>query len=93
MCLDLGYKAVASDPKGDRVVLLELPGATLALQNEEHLLVDSPLADRYTPGDWLLACPTHVCPTCALHRDACVVEHGQVVARWAVAARDRQLSV
>lgn len=93
MCLDLGYKAVASDPKGDRLVLLDLPKAKLVLQNEEHLLVETPDAPRFKPGDELLACPTHICPTCALHGEAYVVEGGQVTGRWTVAARDRWLEV
>jgi D-serine deaminase-like pyridoxal phosphate-dependent protein len=93
MCLDLGYKAVASDPKGDRLVLLDLPDAKLVLQNEEHLLVETPDASRFQPGDELLACPTHICPTCALHKEAYVVEGGRVTTRWQVAARDRWLDV
>jgi D-serine deaminase-like pyridoxal phosphate-dependent protein len=93
MCLDLGYKAVASDPKGDRLALLDLPDARFVLQNEEHLVVETPRAADYRPGDALLACPTHICPTCALHKEAYVIEHGRVAGRWAVAARDRQLSV
>lgn len=93
MCLDLGYKAVAADPKEDRLVLLDLPDARLPLQNEEHLLVETAQATRYKPGDELYACPTHICPTCALHKEAYVVEGGEVVERWQVAARDRQLEV
>jgi D-serine deaminase-like pyridoxal phosphate-dependent protein len=93
MCLDLGYKAVASDPKGDRLILPDLPDARLVLQNEEHLLVETPQAARFHPGDELLACPTHICPTCALHKEAYVVEGGRVAARWQVAARDRWLEV
>jgi D-serine deaminase-like pyridoxal phosphate-dependent protein len=93
MCLDLGYKAVASDPKGDRLMLLDLPDAKFLLQNEEHLLVETPEAVRFQPGDELLACPTHICPTCALHKEAYVVERGRVVGRWKVAARDRWLEV
>ena len=38
-------------------------------------------------------CWWHVCPTCALHRQAYVVENGQVVGQWEIAARDRVLSV
>ena len=93
MCLDLGYKAVASDPKGDRMVLLDLPDAQLVLQNEEHLLVETPQASRFQPGDELFACPTHICPTCALHKEAYVVDEGRLVGRWQVAARDRWLDV
>jgi D-serine deaminase-like pyridoxal phosphate-dependent protein len=93
MCLDLGYKAVASDPKGDRLVLPDLPDARVVLQNEEHLLVETPEAARFNPGDELLACPTHICPTCALHKEAYVIESGRLVARWPVAGRDRRLEV
>ncbi len=93
MCLDLGYKAVASDPKGDRLVLIDLPNAKLVLQNEEHLLVETAHAARFKPGDELLACPTHICPTCALHKEAYVVENGRLIGAWQVVARDRYLEV
>ncbi len=93
VCLDLGYKAVASDPKGDRVRLLDLPDAKIVGQNEEHLVVETPESDRLPPGTALLAIPTHICPTCALHAFAYVIEDGRVTDRWAVAARDRVLQV
>jgi D-serine deaminase-like pyridoxal phosphate-dependent protein len=40
----------------------------------------------------VLALPTHICPTCALHRRAYVVEDGRPVDEWEVAARDRVLT-
>jgi D-serine deaminase-like pyridoxal phosphate-dependent protein len=90
--LDLGYKAVASDPPaGQRCVLLNVPDARAVIHNEEHLVVESPAADRFRPGDEVYAMPTHICPTCALHRQADVVENGQVTDQWAIAARDRVL--
>jgi D-serine deaminase-like pyridoxal phosphate-dependent protein len=92
LTLDLGYKAVAADPVGARVHLIEVPGASLAFQSEEHLVVDTPAADRYPPGTPVLAYPTHICPTCALHRRAYVIEDGCPVDEWEVAARDRVLS-
>jgi D-serine deaminase-like pyridoxal phosphate-dependent protein len=85
--LDVGSKAVAADPKGDRVRLLGVPDAQLGPQSEEHLVVET--AARLPVGTPLLAVPTHVCPTCALHREALVVSGGRVVERWEVAARDR----
>jgi D-serine deaminase-like pyridoxal phosphate-dependent protein len=91
LCLDLGHKAVAADPDGPRVTLPDLPGATLGRQNEEHLVVDTPDADRFPPGTAMLAFPTHICPTCALHRRAYVVENGVKVDEWEVQARDRML--
>jgi D-serine deaminase-like pyridoxal phosphate-dependent protein len=92
VCLDLGYKAVASDPKGDRVKLLNLEGKQV-LQNEEHLVIETPAAASMKPGDEVYALPTHICPTSALHKQAWVIEDGRLVDRWPVAARDRWLTV
>jgi D-serine deaminase-like pyridoxal phosphate-dependent protein len=94
LTLDLGYKAVASDPPaGKRCVLLDVPDYVPLLQNEEHFVVETPAAGRFNPGDAVLAVPTHVCPTVALHRLAHVVEDGRVTGTWDVAARDRVLTV
>lgn len=94
LTLDLGYKAVASDPPpGQRLVLLDVPDYKAVLQNEEHLVIETPAADRYAPGDELFALPTHICPTCALHRQAYVVENGRVTGQWEIVARDRVLSI
>jgi D-serine deaminase-like pyridoxal phosphate-dependent protein len=94
LCLDLGSKAIASDPPaGHRVTLIDLPNGVVVGQSEEHLVVETPDADRYPPGTPMLTVPTHICPTCALHREAIVVEDGQEVERWPVTARDRMLGV
>lgn len=91
---DLGYKAVASDPPaGRRLVLLDVPHYEAVLQNEEHLVVETPAASRFRPGDVLYAIPTHICPTCAMHRSAYVIEDGRVIGQWDIIARDRVLSV
>ena len=56
--LDLGYKAVASDPPaGNRVRFPDLPDAKAVLQNEEHLVIETSQAERFQPGDELLAIP------------------------------------
>ncbi|WP_435006167.1 D-TA family PLP-dependent enzyme [Tundrisphaera lichenicola] len=93
VCLDLGHKAVGADPAGARLVLLGLPDATLGGQSEEHLVVEAPGADALVPGTPLLAIPTHVCPTCALHSWAYVLEKGEVVDRWEVTARARVIEI
>jgi D-threonine aldolase len=93
VCLDLGHKAVAADPAGDRLVLLDVPDAKLGKQNEEHLVVATSRAGDAPPGTPLLAIPVHICPTCALHRFAYVIEDGELVDRWEVTARDRVLGV
>jgi D-serine deaminase-like pyridoxal phosphate-dependent protein len=92
--LDLGYKAVASDPPaGKRCVLLNVPDYEPVLQNEEHLVVTTAHAGRFQPGDEVYAVPTHICPTCAMHRQAYVVEGGRVTECWDIVARDRVLSI
>jgi D-serine deaminase-like pyridoxal phosphate-dependent protein len=94
LTLDLGYKAVASDPPAQsRVVLLDVPQHEIVLQNEEHLVVETPAAGRFEPGAEVYAVPTHICPTCALHRQAYVVEDGQVTGTWDIVGRDRLLTV
>lgn len=93
LCLDLGHKAVAADPPGARLALLDVPEATLGGQSEEHLVVDTPHAADFPPGTPILALPTHICPTCALHRRVYVIEDGNLVDEWEVAARDRVLAV
>ena len=93
ICLDLGHKAVAADPPGARVKLVDMPEATLGGQSEEHLVVDTPRASELPPGTPILALPTHICPTCALHRRAYVIENGELVDQWDVSARDRVLGV
>lgn len=90
--LDLGYKAVASDPPlENRVKLLNVPDATLVLQNEEHLVVETPNADDFAPGDEVYAIPAHICPTCALQDFAYVIEGGKLVGEWKIASRVRSL--
>jgi D-serine deaminase-like pyridoxal phosphate-dependent protein len=94
LTLDLGYKAVASDPPaGKRCVLLNVPDYEPVLQNEEHFVVETPAAGRFAPGDVVYALPTHICPTCAMHRQAYVVENGRVTCTWDIVARDRVLTI
>jgi D-serine deaminase-like pyridoxal phosphate-dependent protein len=91
---DLGYKAIASDPPaGKRLVLLDVPEYETVGQNEEHLIIETPAAQRFHPGDEVLAIPTHICPTCAMHQKAYVIEGGKVAGTWDITARDRVLSV
>ncbi len=90
--LDLGHKAVAADPAGPRVRLLDVPDPKFVIHSEEHLVVETPAAADLPPGSVVLAIPTHICPTCALHRRAYVVENGVPVDEWEVAARDRVLT-
>ncbi len=65
-------------PWRTRCVLLGISDYRIVLQNEEHLVLETPGADQYPPGTEILAIPTHICPTCALHQEALVVADG----RW-----------
>jgi D-serine deaminase-like pyridoxal phosphate-dependent protein len=91
---DLGNKSVASDPpKGQRALFPDLPNAEQVIHSEEHMVLQTPEADRYHPGDELYAIPKHICPTSALHKQAYVIEGGKVVEKWDVTARDRFLTL
>jgi D-serine deaminase-like pyridoxal phosphate-dependent protein len=90
LTLDLGHKAVAGDvPAPSRAWFFDLASWSIVRQNEEHLVLDTPDAGGFQPGDVLYAIPYHVCPTVALHRDLWVVENGEIAGQWRVAARDR----
>ena len=92
--LDLGTKAVASDPPaGKRCILLNVPDYEPVLQNEEHFVIETPHAEQFGLGDEVFAIPTHVCPTCALHKQASVVQGGTVREMWDIVARDRVLTM
>lgn len=94
LTLDLGHKACAADaPAGGRLCFPDLPDKVEVQQNEEHLVVQTELANGYRPGDHLLAIPWHACPTSAAHQRAYVIEQGEWVDTWPVTARDRCLSV
>ncbi len=93
LCLDLGYKAVAADPQGPRARLLEVDDARPVVHSEEHLVVETGRAEGIPIGTPLLALPTHICPSVALHRRAYVIENGEVAGMWEVTARDRVLGI
>jgi D-serine deaminase-like pyridoxal phosphate-dependent protein len=94
LTLDLGTKSVATDPPaGKRCVLLNVPDYQPLAHNEEHFVLETPAASQFGPGDEVYAMPTHICPTCALHRQAYVIENGRVTGMWDIAARDRMLTI
>ena len=94
--LDLGCKAVATDPQPERAEIVGMEYARTVIQNEEHWVVRVPeehIADIPPIGTELFAIPTHVCPTSALYPAVPVVENGKVTGWWKVAARDRRLTL
>ena len=93
LCLDLGYKAVASEMPHPRVRIFGLEDADFVGHSEEHLVVSTPRADDFPVGTVLYAVPWHICPTVALQAEVVVVEGGRAVDRWPVVARARRLTV
>ena len=63
------------------------------MHSEEHLVVETRGPTAIPIGTPLLAIPTHICPTVALHRRAYVIEDGKLAGQWEVTARDRVLGV
>src|ERR1043166_7040495 len=93
LCLDLGHKAVASESPHPRAQFLELPDAKAVTHSEEHLVIETALAENFPVGSCLYAIPWHICPTVALHAEAVVVRNGRAVERWSIKARNRCLSI
>ena len=91
---DLGYKAVASDPPaGKRSRCSTWMTYQAVLQNEEHLVIETPHAERFEPGDVAFAIPTHICPTVRCTSGRMWLRTGQVTGTWDIVARDRVLTV
>ncbi len=93
LCLDLGYKALASEMPHPRVQLFGLEEASFPLHSEEHLVVETPCAEAFPVGTVIYGIPRHVCPTVALHEEVMVVRGGRVVESWQVAARRRRITI
>ena len=93
MCLDLGYKGVASDPPLPRVKFPDIPEYEVLGQYEEHIIIQVPDTSIYEVGTSFYAVPYHICPTVNLYEKAFAMENGQVVDTWDILARDRQINI
>jgi D-serine deaminase-like pyridoxal phosphate-dependent protein len=90
--VDLGYKAIAADPAGQRGIIVSLPQAEPVAHSEEHWVFRT--AGEVPPiGAALYVLPAHICPTTALYPGAYVVRGGRLVNYWEVTARSRRISV
>jgi len=92
LCVDLGYKAIASEGPHPRVRFLGLSDATPVMHNEEHLVLETSRASEFNIGDAIYGIPWHICPTVALYARANVVISGRIESSWKIAARDRMLT-
>lgn len=93
---DLGYKAVAADPQGERAEIVGMEYAKTVFQNEEHWVLRVPeehIQDIPAVGELLYCIPTHICPTSALYPAVPVVSGGRITEWWEVTARNRRLTI
>jgi D-serine deaminase-like pyridoxal phosphate-dependent protein len=92
LCLDLGHKAVASEMPHPRVKILDIENYTFTGHNEEHLVIKTPDASKFTTGDVLYCIPWHICPTMDRHDMTTVVKDNEAVGQWAIEARKRKIT-
>ncbi len=93
LCLDLGHKAIAAENPPPRVKFLNLPDAVAIGHSEEHLVVESGQASKFSVGDCLYGVPRHICPTVALNSEVVVIRDGIASERWRVTARKRRITI
>ncbi|MCF0136471.1 MAG: D-TA family PLP-dependent enzyme [Lachnospiraceae bacterium] len=94
--LDLGCKAVATDPPIPRAVVAGYEDCETLMQNEEHLVLRMPKGreeERPAIGTCLYAAPWHICPTTALYPEILVAQKGVITDIWNVTARNRKITI
>lgn len=91
--LDLGHKAIAADPDGVRGIILNIDNAEVDKQHEEHWAINIPKDTQVSIGQEVFVCPTHICPSVALHPFYYIVdEDGYCSDTWEVTARNRSVT-
>jgi D-serine deaminase-like pyridoxal phosphate-dependent protein len=93
LCVDLGHKAVASEMPQPRIKILGIEKYVLTNHNEEHLVIRTPLADKYKAGDVFYCVPYHICPTVDRHDMVYVVNKHMVTGTWNIEARKRMITL
>jgi len=93
LCLDLGYKSIASEMVHPRVHFLDLAIEGVINHSEEHLVLSTGNSDHLSIGDVIYALPSHICPTMALHEQVYVVRNQQVTETWKLVARKRNYPI
>ena len=89
ICLDIGYKAIASEMKTTPIYFPELERFSITNWSEEHMVLEIEDSESWQVGDVLYGVPWHICPTVALHDTACVIEEGRVKNSWKIVSRAR----
>lgn len=93
ICLDMGHKAIAAENAlANRFYILNAPELAPVSQSEEHLVLRANGPHSWKIGDLMYVLPRHICPTCALYKNAVVVENNAIAGSWDIIARDRKIS-
>lgn len=93
ICLDLGYKAIASEnPLDQRIHFLNAPDLEVGGQSEEHLVLRAGENHSWKIGDVFYGIPIHICPTVAMYEKAAVIENCRYARDWKITSRDRRLT-
>jgi D-serine deaminase-like pyridoxal phosphate-dependent protein len=82
---DCGHKSTTKDHGLPSVK--GIPGATVTLLNDEHVVIALPAAHPIGVGDRIELYPSHTDPTVNLHDVFYAVENQQVVGVWPISAR------
>ena len=93
LCLDLGHKAIGSEMPHPRIIFFDMEEYTAVNHSEEHLVIKTPEAEKFNPGDVLYGIPWHICPTVDRHDLAYVIRKNRATEVWSVEARKRFISV
>ncbi len=89
ICIDLGYKAIASEMNVPVATFPQIPDAVIEMHSEEHMVISTSDAQKWKIGDLVFASPYHICPGMALHDKVMAVEKGVFKEFWPIPARDR----
>lgn len=92
-CLDLGYKAIASEMPHPRFHFFDLEEYEVVNHSEEHLVLKLPSSHESNIGDILYGSPRHICPSVALYDHMYVVKDHAVIDKWKILARDREITL
>lgn len=92
ICIDLGYKSIASENELQRrVFFLNAPHLKPISHSEEHMVIEAGINHGFKIGDTLFALPIHICPTVALYSNAVSVTDNRIDGKWEIVARDRAI--
>jgi len=88
ICIDLGYKAIASEMKVPVAKFPQIPDAIIEMHSEEHMVTSTCDAQHWKIGDRVFAMPYHISPGMAMHDKSMAVDAGILIGFWARPARD-----